>query len=100
MGTSYLHQDLQKESDETSAAPPSAQAESSNTSSGLRNGHTTADPKNKEPAGTRIPGTTHITKLACGFISNPHHIDNYSRLAFPLSFIAINFLYWAYYLYL
>uniref|UniRef100_A0A8C4Q7D6 Gamma-aminobutyric acid receptor subunit pi n=1 Tax=Eptatretus burgeri TaxID=7764 RepID=A0A8C4Q7D6_EPTBU len=94
-----IQRELQKESDETSAAPPSAQAESSNTSSGLRNGHTTAEPKNKEPAGTRISGTTRITKLACGFISNPHHIDNYSRLAFPLSFIAINFLYWAYYLY-
>uniref|UniRef100_UPI00358E029D gamma-aminobutyric acid receptor subunit rho-1-like n=1 Tax=Myxine glutinosa TaxID=7769 RepID=UPI00358E029D len=63
-----IQQELQKESDEISGAPPSAQAESSNPSSGLKNEHSTANPKNKELAGTRIPGSTHITKLACGFI--------------------------------
>ncbi|XP_051968984.1 gamma-aminobutyric acid receptor subunit pi-like [Xyrauchen texanus] len=37
--------------------------------------------------------------LNCCKVKNPHYIDNYSRLTFPLSFIFINFLYWTYYLY-
>ncbi|XP_016104229.1 gamma-aminobutyric acid receptor subunit pi-like isoform X1 [Sinocyclocheilus grahami] len=37
--------------------------------------------------------------LNCCKVKNPHYIDNYSRLTFPLSFIMINLLYWTYYLY-
>ncbi|XP_063291257.1 gamma-aminobutyric acid receptor subunit pi-like [Pelobates fuscus] len=42
-------------------------------------------------------------RLLCIFyclrVENPHHIDNYSRLSFPLSFMVVNVLYWVYYLY-
>ncbi|XP_028845299.1 gamma-aminobutyric acid type A receptor subunit zeta [Denticeps clupeoides] len=37
--------------------------------------------------------------LNCCHVENPHYIDNYSRLSFPLSFIFINLIYWTYYLY-
>ncbi|XP_075699343.1 gamma-aminobutyric acid receptor subunit pi-like [Rhinoderma darwinii] len=37
--------------------------------------------------------------LYCFQVENPHHIDNYSRLSFPLCFIIINVFYWVYYLY-
>ncbi|KAM9726886.1 gamma-aminobutyric acid receptor subunit pi isoform 1-T2 [Menidia menidia] len=32
-------------------------------------------------------------------VENPYHIDNYSRVSFPLSFVFVNLLYWTYYLY-
>ncbi|KAJ3610229.1 hypothetical protein NHX12_022323 [Muraenolepis orangiensis] len=35
----------------------------------------------------------------CCHIENPHYIDNYSRVIFPLSFVMVNLLYWTYYLY-
>ncbi|XP_069836240.1 gamma-aminobutyric acid receptor subunit pi-like isoform X2 [Dendropsophus ebraccatus] len=35
----------------------------------------------------------------CFQVENPHHIDNYSRVSFPLSFIIVNVIYWVYYLY-
>ncbi|KAJ3610227.1 hypothetical protein NHX12_022321 [Muraenolepis orangiensis] len=35
----------------------------------------------------------------CCHIENPHYIDNYSRVTFPLSFVMVNLLYWTYYLY-
>ncbi|XP_029110099.1 gamma-aminobutyric acid receptor subunit pi [Scleropages formosus] len=35
----------------------------------------------------------------CCHVENPHYIDNYSRVSFPLSFILVNLLYWTYYLY-
>uniref|UniRef100_A0A1A8V8W6 Gamma-aminobutyric acid (GABA) A receptor, pi n=2 Tax=Nothobranchius furzeri TaxID=105023 RepID=A0A1A8V8W6_NOTFU len=38
--------------------------------------------------------------ISCCHVENPHHIDNYSRVAFPLSFVGVNLLYWTYYLYL
>ncbi|TRY91072.1 hypothetical protein DNTS_028525, partial [Danionella cerebrum] len=37
--------------------------------------------------------------LNCCKVENPHYIDNYSRLTFPLSFVIINLFYWTYYLY-
>ncbi|XP_075072287.1 gamma-aminobutyric acid receptor subunit pi-like [Mixophyes fleayi] len=37
--------------------------------------------------------------LHCFQVENPHHIDNYSRLSFPLCFMIVNVLYWGYYLY-
>ncbi|MEQ2245044.1 hypothetical protein ILYODFUR_023520 [Ilyodon furcidens] len=37
--------------------------------------------------------------ISCCHIENPHHIDNYSRVTFPLSFVIVNLLYWTYYLY-
>uniref|UniRef100_A0A8C9V9G2 Gamma-aminobutyric acid receptor subunit pi n=2 Tax=Scleropages formosus TaxID=113540 RepID=A0A8C9V9G2_SCLFO len=37
--------------------------------------------------------------LNCCHVENPHYIDNYSRMTFPLSFIMVNLLYWIYYLY-
>ncbi|KAL4613029.1 gamma-aminobutyric acid receptor subunit pi-like [Arapaima gigas] len=37
--------------------------------------------------------------MKCCHVENPHYIDNYSRMSFPLSFIIINLLYWIYYLY-
>ncbi|XP_062860026.1 gamma-aminobutyric acid type A receptor subunit zeta [Trichomycterus rosablanca] len=40
-----------------------------------------------------------ICFLNCCRVKNPHYIDNYSRLTFPLSFIFINLVYWTYYLY-
>lgn len=35
----------------------------------------------------------------CFQVENPHQIDNYSRLSFPLSFMIVNVFYWVYYLY-
>ncbi|XP_056385309.1 gamma-aminobutyric acid receptor subunit pi-like [Hyla sarda] len=35
----------------------------------------------------------------CFQVENPHHIDNYSRVSFPLCFIIVNVIYWVYYLY-
>lgn len=44
-----------------------------------------------------------MKRLLCIFycfqVENPHQIDNYSRLSFPLSFIIVNVFYWVYYLY-
>ncbi|MBN3304420.1 GBRP protein, partial [Amia calva] len=37
--------------------------------------------------------------LNCCRVENPHYIDNYSRMSFPLSFVLVNLLYWTYYLY-
>ncbi|XP_036402920.1 gamma-aminobutyric acid receptor subunit pi [Megalops cyprinoides] len=37
--------------------------------------------------------------LNCCRVENPHYIDNYARMSFPLSFILVNLLYWTYYLY-
>ncbi len=37
--------------------------------------------------------------IYCCHVENPHHIDNYSRVTFPLSFVIVNLLYWTYYLY-
>ncbi|XP_068423937.1 gamma-aminobutyric acid receptor subunit pi [Clinocottus analis] len=66
-----------------------------------------SEPKPEVPA----PKRTHLclTALAtvrkvlralyCCRVENPHHIDNYSRVTFPLSFVMVNLLYWTYYLY-
>lgn len=40
-----------------------------------------------------------LRSINCCHVENPHYIDNYSRLTFPLSFVFINLLYWTYYLY-
>ncbi|XP_016420892.1 gamma-aminobutyric acid receptor subunit pi, partial [Sinocyclocheilus rhinocerous] len=40
-----------------------------------------------------------LRSINCCHVENPHYIDNYSRLTFPLSFIVVNLLYWTYYLY-
>ncbi len=40
-----------------------------------------------------------ICTISCCHVENPHHIDNYSRVTFPLSFVMVNLLYWTYYLY-
>uniref|UniRef100_A0A8C2JY15 Uncharacterized protein n=1 Tax=Cyprinus carpio TaxID=7962 RepID=A0A8C2JY15_CYPCA len=40
-----------------------------------------------------------LRSINCCHVENPHYIDNYSRLTFPLSFIFVNLLYWTYYLY-
>lgn len=40
-----------------------------------------------------------LRSVNCCHVKNPHYIDNYSRLTFPLSFIIVNLLYWTYYLY-
>ncbi|KAJ8418006.1 hypothetical protein AAFF_G00137150 [Aldrovandia affinis] len=40
-----------------------------------------------------------LCMLNCCRVENPHYIDNYSRMSFPLSFIFVNLLYWTYYLY-
>uniref|UniRef100_A0AAY4ENK0 Gamma-aminobutyric acid receptor subunit pi n=1 Tax=Denticeps clupeoides TaxID=299321 RepID=A0AAY4ENK0_9TELE len=40
-----------------------------------------------------------LRALNCCHIENPHYIDQYSRMTFPLSFILVNLLYWTYYLY-
>ncbi|XP_053548918.1 gamma-aminobutyric acid receptor subunit pi-like [Bombina bombina] len=48
-------------------------------------------------------GMSIMRRILCVFycfqVENPHHIDNYSRLSFPLSFMIVNLLYWVYYLY-
>ncbi|KAI4874851.1 hypothetical protein NFI96_010400 [Prochilodus magdalenae] len=41
-----------------------------------------------------------LRSVNCCHIENPHYIDNYSRVTFPLSFVVVNLLYWTYYLYL
>ncbi|KAI1887225.1 hypothetical protein AGOR_G00204000 [Albula goreensis] len=57
-----------------------------------------------EPQGPCYKTLTFVQRalcfLNCCRVENPHYIDNYSRLSFPLSFIFINLLYWTYYLYL
>lgn len=40
-----------------------------------------------------------LRTIYCCHVENPHHIDNYSRVSFPLSFVMVNLLYWTYYLY-
>lgn len=40
-----------------------------------------------------------FNSIFCCHVENPHHIDNYSRVTFPLSFVMVNLLYWTYYLY-
>lgn len=40
-----------------------------------------------------------LRSINCCHVENPHHIDNYSRVTFPLSFVMVNLLYWTYYLY-
>ncbi|XP_051910267.1 gamma-aminobutyric acid receptor subunit pi-like [Hippocampus zosterae] len=40
-----------------------------------------------------------LSFISCCHIKNPHHIDNYSRVTFPLSLVLVNLLYWTYYLY-
>ncbi|XP_029305630.1 gamma-aminobutyric acid receptor subunit pi isoform X1 [Cottoperca gobio] len=40
-----------------------------------------------------------LRAINCCHVENPHHIDNYSRVTFPLSFVMVNLLYWTYYLY-
>ncbi|TSK22637.1 Gamma-aminobutyric acid receptor subunit pi [Bagarius yarrelli] len=40
-----------------------------------------------------------IRSVNCCHVKNPHYIDNYSRVTFPLSFVVVNLLYWTYYLY-
>lgn len=40
-----------------------------------------------------------LRAIYCCHVENPHHIDNYSRVTFPLSFVMVNLLYWTYYLY-
>ncbi|KAG9333717.1 hypothetical protein JZ751_010651 [Albula glossodonta] len=55
-----------------------------------------------EPQGPCYKTLTFVQRalcfLNCCRVENPHYIDNYSRLSFPLSFIFINLLYWTYYL--
>ncbi|KAL7877974.1 hypothetical protein SRHO_G00046170 [Serrasalmus rhombeus] len=41
-----------------------------------------------------------LRSVNCCHVENPHYIDNYSRVTFPLSFVIVNMLYWTYYLYL
>ncbi|XP_066454927.1 gamma-aminobutyric acid receptor subunit pi-like [Eleutherodactylus coqui] len=58
--------------------------------------------KDKKSRGSRV--TSRSMKIAhcilyCFQVENPHHIDNYSRLSFPLCFIIVNVFYWVYYLY-
>lgn len=40
-----------------------------------------------------------LRSIYCCHVENPHHIDNHSRVIFPLSFVLVNLLYWTYYLY-
>lgn len=40
-----------------------------------------------------------LSTIYCCHVENPHHIDYYSRVTFPLSFVMVNLLYWTYYLY-
>ncbi|KAG7492455.1 hypothetical protein MATL_G00014580 [Megalops atlanticus] len=57
-----------------------------------------------EPQGRCYKSLSLLKRALCFLnfcrVENPHYIDNYSRMSFPLSFIVINFLYWTYYLYL
>lgn len=56
-----------------------------------------------EPTNWCLTGLAIIRKVLrsiyCCHVENPHHIDNYSRVTFPLSFVLVNLLYWTYYLY-
>lgn len=56
-----------------------------------------------EPTNWCLTGLAIIRKVLrsiyCCHVENPHHIDNYSRVTFPLSFVVVNLLYWTYYLY-
>lgn len=68
---------------------------------------TPSDTKEEKPSSQPQSGCTKslsllrriVCFLNCCHVENPHYIDNYSRLTFPLSFIFINLLYWTYYLY-
>ncbi|XP_018082164.1 gamma-aminobutyric acid receptor subunit pi isoform X2 [Xenopus laevis] len=63
------------------------------------------EPADESRNGKQIkrPRDSVLKRLLCVFycfhVQNPHHIDNYSRLSFPLSFMIINVIYWVYYLY-
>ncbi|KAM3912880.1 gamma-aminobutyric acid receptor subunit pi-like isoform 2-T2 [Leptodactylus fuscus] len=71
-------------------------------SSGENNGAEIDTSKNKKRRGGRNTSTAWkrlLCILYCFQVENPHHIDNYSRLSFPLCFIIVNVFYWVYYLY-
>ncbi|KAM4635966.1 gamma-aminobutyric acid receptor subunit pi-like [Discoglossus pictus] len=72
-------------------------------SSGENNQTEADNPRRIEKAKSNGRVNSIMKKLLCMFycfqIENPHHIDNYSRLSFPLSFMVVNLLYWVYYLY-
>nr|XP_032807950.1 gamma-aminobutyric acid receptor subunit pi-like isoform X2 [Petromyzon marinus] len=96
---------------------PAKTADSYDGGSGSGNGHghssspghghssSPGEPKpNGAPQGINVEGKKLKKRLVCIMncctVQNPHHIDIYSRKAFPLTFIVINLCYWIYYLYL
>ncbi|XP_063078175.1 gamma-aminobutyric acid type A receptor subunit zeta, partial [Engraulis encrasicolus] len=64
-------------------------------------GNSTSDPRGcaRGCARTLTQAGRLVRFFNCCHVENPHYIDNYSRLTFPLSFVFINLLYWTYYLY-
>ncbi|KAM9327085.1 gamma-aminobutyric acid receptor subunit pi [Gastrophryne carolinensis] len=62
-----------------------------------------ADSGKKQKSRSHHPVLSVMKRLLCVFycfqVKNPHEIDNYSRLSFPLSFMIVNVFYWVYYLY-
>uniref|UniRef100_A0A4W4GYP5 Gamma-aminobutyric acid receptor subunit pi n=1 Tax=Electrophorus electricus TaxID=8005 RepID=A0A4W4GYP5_ELEEL len=72
--------------------------------------HAPASPEAKPPRALSKPLARCVRNLSlvrqmlrsvnCCHVENPHYIDNYSRVTFPLSFVIVNMLYWTYYLYL
>ncbi|XP_068112952.1 gamma-aminobutyric acid receptor subunit pi [Hyperolius riggenbachi] len=59
--------------------------------------------RKKEKSHISRPATSAMKRFLCIFycfqVENPHQIDNYSRLSFPLTFMIVNVFYWVYYLY-
>lgn len=99
------HSNRAKRRKEADATPNAASASleltvSTSSPSGIEPNPEASPP---EPTHWCITVLTTIRKVLraiyCCHVENPHHIDNYSRVTFPLSFVMVNLLYWTYYLY-
>ncbi|KAJ8248226.1 hypothetical protein GJAV_G00239770 [Gymnothorax javanicus] len=92
-----------KKRKESSATPVTPTTPASPVTGGPSGGETNADAPGEEPPSRCEQSLSSMRKwlgfISCCRVENPHYIDNYSRMSFPLSFIAVNLLYWTYYLY-
>lgn len=99
------HSNRAKRRKEPAATPTSAPAslELTVTPSSPSGSEPKPEPSPPEPTNWCLTALALVRKVLrsiyCCHVENPHHIDYYSRVTFPLSFIMVNLLYWTYYLY-
>ncbi|XP_031705751.1 gamma-aminobutyric acid receptor subunit rho-3-like [Anarrhichthys ocellatus] len=60
-------------------------------------GDRTGAPDVRPPEGTRLRRQRSVRENVDLFVSNSYMIDSYSRLAFPLSYLLFNTIYWSLY---